>query len=107
MSEAIDLTLPFDSLRGLEREVRRPRMPLDHPAGALPVRLNSAEARLGVLEQSVHDLANEAARGFAQVQQQLARHVKRFDTRDAGLASPHATLAASTQRIMRAMGRDA
>jgi hypothetical protein len=107
MSDAIDLT-PFSvSLCGLKREVRLLRMQLARLAGALPVRLNSAKARLSVVEQSVHDLATEVARGFGQVQQQLARHETRFDALNAGLASLHAAMSDSTERIMEAMGRDA
>ena len=59
------------------------------------------EARLGVVEQSVRDLATEVAREFGQVQQQLTRHEKRFDALDAGLTALSVRLTENTERIMR------
>lgn len=104
MSDAVDLTLLSGGLQGLEREPRLPRMQVDQLAGALRVRMSSSEARLGVLEQSVHELATEVARGVGQVRQQPSRHEKRFDPLDAGLASPRAALTGSTERIVQTMG---
>jgi hypothetical protein len=103
MSETVDLTLLSGSLQGMEREVRLLRLQLDHLAGTVPVRLGGIEARLGVMEQSVHDLAAEVARGFGQVQQQLTRHEKRFDALDAGLAALPEKLTEHMERIMRAI----
>ena len=104
MSDAVDLTLLSGSLQGMEREVRLLRLQLDQFAGTVPARLGGIEARLGVMEQSVHDLAAEVPRGFSQVQHQLTRHEKRFDALDAGLASLPDKLTENMERIMHAIG---
>ena len=51
------------------------------------------EARLATVEQSIHELISEIARGFGQQQQQLTRMEQRFDAVDAGLAGIRSTLA--------------
>jgi len=103
MSETIDLTLLSGSLQALEREVRLLRMQIDQLVGTLPPRLGGIDGRLGVMEQSFHDLAAEVARDFGQVQQQSLRTEKRFDALDAGLASLRRELAESTEQIKRAI----
>jgi TolA-binding protein len=103
MGETVDLTLLAGGVQGLERETRLLRLQLDHLAGTVPPRLGGIEARLQVMEQSVHDLATEVARSFGQVQQQLTRAEKRFDGLEAGLAALQAQIAESTDRLMGAI----
>jgi hypothetical protein len=103
MNEALDLTLLSAGLQAIEREMRLVRVQLDQLAGATPHRLTSIDARLGVLEQSVHGLTAEVARGFGQMHQLLARHEQRFDVLDAGLTSIRAAMAEDTERLMRAI----
>jgi hypothetical protein len=103
MSETIDLTLLSAGLQAIEREMRLVRMQLDQLAGATPHRLTSIDARLGVLEQSVHGLAAEVARGFGPMQQLLARQEQRFDVLDAGLASIRSAITENTERLMQAL----
>ena len=93
MSDVIDLTLLSGMVQGLEREMRLMRLQLDQIAGGIPPRLSS-------IEQSFHGLAGEVARGFGQVQQQMARQEKRLDAVDAGLASLRANLSESTALII-------
>ena len=94
MSETIDLTLLSSRLQGVEREVRLMGVQLDQLAGAIPPRLTSIDARLGVLEQSLHRLTAEVAQGFGQMQQQMARAEQRFDAVQTGLAELAALLKA-------------
>jgi hypothetical protein len=103
MSETIDLTLLSAGLQAIEREMRLVRMQLDQLAGATPHRLTSIDAMLGVLEQSVHGLAAEVARGFGPMQQLLARQEQRFDVLDAGLASIRSAITENTERLMQAL----
>lgn len=100
MNDTVDLSLLSGSLQGVEREVRLLRLQLDQLAGTMPARIGGVEARMGVMEQSVHDLATETARGFGQIQQQLTRHEKRFDALDAGLAALRVELAKGTERLI-------
>lgn len=81
------------ALGRIEREMRLLRLQVDNLAGTVP-------PRLAVIEQSFHDLTNETARGFGQMQQGLTRHEKRFDGLDAALAKLGTDLAESTERIM-------
>jgi hypothetical protein len=94
MSETVDLTLLSASMQELQRDVRLLRIQLDQLVGSVP-------PRLAVLEQSVHAIATELARGFGQMQQQLARHEARFDALDAGLTAVRSEIAASTERLVR------
>lgn len=110
MSETIDLTLLSGTVQSLEREMRPLRAQYDRFAGTVSARLNgidaclgSVDARLGVTEQSIHDLAAEISRGVGQMQQQLVRHEKRFDVLDTGLTSLRRESAENTERIVRAI----
>jgi len=103
MSDTIDLTLLSGRLQGLERDLRLLRVQIDQLVGTLPPRLGSIDARLGVLEQSFHDLTTAVARDFGLVQQQLVRQEKRFEVLDAGLTSLRHEIAENTDRIVRAI----
>jgi TolA-binding protein len=103
VSETVDLTLLSGGMQGLEREVRLMTLQLDQLAGSVPLRLDGIEARLGVLEKTVHDLSTEINREAGVVRQQLTRHEKRFDAVDAGLANLQTQIAESTERLMRAI----
>jgi hypothetical protein len=103
MSDTVDLTLLSGGLQGLEREARLMRLQIDQLAGTMPPRLDSIDARLGVLEKTVHDLTTEISRESGLVRQQLTRHEKRFDALDAGLAALSDKLIENTERIMRAI----
>jgi hypothetical protein len=103
MSETVDLTLLSGGLQGLEREARLMRLQLDQLAGTMPVRLDSIDARLGVLEKTVHDLTSEISRESGLVRQQLTRHEKQFDVLGAGLASLQTQVAESTERLLSAI----
>jgi hypothetical protein len=103
MGETLDLTLLSGSLQGLEREVRLMRLQLDQFAGTVPLRLDSIDARLGVLEKTVHDLTTEISRESGLVRQQLTRHEKQFDVLSAGLASLQTQMAENTERLLRAI----
>jgi hypothetical protein len=85
MSDTVDVTSLSGSVLGVERDVRVLRLQFDQFAGTVQARPGGIEARLGVMEQSAHDLSSEVARGFGRIQQQLARQEKRFDTLDAAL----------------------
>jgi hypothetical protein len=57
-----------------------------------------------VLEESLHDLVADVARGFGEVQQQMNRLEKRIDAVADGVASLRAQLADSTARIIETIG---
>jgi DnaJ-domain-containing protein 1 len=97
MSDVLDLGLISGSLQEMTRTVGLMRLQLD----AMVARFGGIEGRLASLEQSFHDLTNETARGFGQLQQQLTRHEKRFDGLDAALAKLGTDLAGNTERIIR------
>ena len=103
MNETVDLTLLSGSLQGLEREGRLMRLQLDQLAGTMPLRLDSIDARLGVLEKPVHDLPPEISRESGLVRQQLTRHEKQFDVLGAGLGSLQTMVAERTERLLRAI----
>lgn len=86
------------------------RAQYDQLSGTVAARLNgidaslgSADPRLGVTEQSIHDLSTELSRAMGQLQQQFVRHEKRFDVLDAGLTSLRHEMAENTERIVRAI----
>jgi hypothetical protein len=99
MSETIDLTMLAGTLQEVQRDMRLPRVQLEQLAGTAPARLDSIDARLGVMEKIVHSLATEITRDFGQVQQGLTRHERRFDTLDAGLTSLRESAADNTQQL--------
>ena len=82
VSDVLDLGLISGSLQEMTRTVGLMRLQLD----AMVARFGGIDGRLASLEQSFHDLTNETARGFGQLQQQLTRHEQRFDGLDAALA---------------------
>jgi hypothetical protein len=95
MSETVDLTFLSGLVQGLDREMRLMRLQVTQLAALSP--------RIGVIEQSFHDLAGEMAHGFGQMQQQMARQEKRIDALDTGLAALRTDLAESTARIIQAI----
>ena len=97
MSDVLGLGLISGSLQEMTRTVGLMRLRLD----AMVARFGGIDGRLASLEQSFHDLTNETARGFGQLQQQLTRHEKRFDGLDATLAKLGTDLAENTERIIR------
>jgi hypothetical protein len=62
-------------------------------------RLSGIDGRIGALEQSFHDLANEASRSFSQMQQKLMHNEKRLESLDAGLAAIHKELASWAETL--------
>jgi DnaJ-domain-containing protein 1 len=104
VSDVLDLGLISGSLQEMTRTVGLMRLRLDAMVARLSGhdgRFGGIEGRLASLEQSFHDLTNETARGFGQLQQQLTRHEKRFDGLDAALAKLGTDLAENTGRIIR------
>jgi DnaJ-domain-containing protein 1 len=104
MSDVLDLGLISGSLQEMTRTVGLMRLQLDAMVARLSGhdgRFGGIEGRLASLEQSFHDLTNETARGFGQLQQQLTRHEKRFDGLDATLAKLGTDLAENTERLVR------
>ena len=104
MSDVLDLGLISGSLQEMTRTVGLMRLRLDAMVARLSGhdgRFGGIDGRLASLEQSFHDLTNETARGFGQLQQQLTRHEKRFDGLDAALAKLGTDLAENTERIIR------
>jgi hypothetical protein len=106
MSETVDLTLLAAGVQGIEREMRLLRVQLDQLAGAVPPRLASIDA-LALLEQSVHSLSSELARGFGQMQQQHARTERRFEAMDAGLTLLRTEIATGNATLLQAIKGDA
>jgi hypothetical protein len=96
MDDTLDLTILSGSIQGLDREMRLLRLQVDSLAGTVP-------SRLTVIEQSFHELVGEVARGFGQVQQQMARQEKRLDAMDAGLTALRGDLGESTEQILQAI----
>ena len=107
MSETVDLTLLAAGVQGIEREMRLLRVQLDQLAGAVPPRLASIDARLAVLEQSVHSLSSELARGFGQMQQQHARTERRCEAVNAGLSLLRTEIATGNATLLQAIKGDA
>jgi uncharacterized coiled-coil protein SlyX len=104
MSDVVDLTMISGAVLEVTRDVRLMRLQLDALAARLSGhdgRFGGIDGRLAALEQSFHDLTNETARGFGQMQQQFARQEQRLNALDAGLGKLSADLAASTERIIR------
>jgi hypothetical protein len=89
------LTLLSGPTQETAREVRLMRLQLDN----LVARAAGADQRIGVLEQSFHELVGEVARGFGQLQQQVSRQEKRLDAIDAGLTSLRETAAESVRQM--------
>ena len=107
MSETLDLTMLGGTLSEIARDLRLLRLQVDNIAGRLmaqDTRSAGVDGRLAALEQSMHELLGEIARGFGQQQQQITRLEKRLDVVDAGLTGLRSELAASTERILAAIG---
>ena len=92
MSDTVDLTLLSGLVQGLDREMRLLRLQVDN---LVP--------RIGIMEQSFHELVGEVSRGFGQTEQRFTRLEKRMDALDAGLSTLRADLAASTASIIAAI----
>lgn len=99
MSDIGDLTLLSGLMRETAREVRLLRLQVEN----LVSRFAGMEQRIAVMEQSFHELVGEVSRGFGQIQQQLTRSEKRFETMDAGLSALRAEAAENTAQIIRAI----
>jgi hypothetical protein len=91
-----NLTTLSGSIQGLDREMRLLRLQLDSLAGTVPCRLT-------VIEQSFRELVGEVARGFGQVQQQMARPDKRLDAMDAAITALRGDLGERTEQILQAI----
>jgi len=104
MGDVVDLSFISGTLQEMTRAVGLMRLQMDAMVARLSAhdgRFGGIDSRLASLEQSFHDLTNETARGFGQMQQHLTHHEKRFDGLDAGLAKLAADLAESTEHIIR------
>lgn len=98
----MDVTLLSGSVAEIGRDLRLLRLQIDIIAGRLAnqaVRFTGIEGRLATVEQSIHELIGETARGFGQ-QQQLTRIEQRFDAVDTGLADIAAALAANHSKSL-------
>ena len=97
-----DLTLLGGTITEVGRDVRLLRLQMDNMAARLAShdqRFTALDARSAGIEQSIHNLIGEVARGFGQQQQQLTRMEKRFDVVDTGLTGIGATLAENTRLL--------
>jgi uncharacterized coiled-coil protein SlyX len=101
-----DLTLLSGSITEMGRDVRLLRLQVDNIAARLAAqdqrhdqRFSAIDQRLATLEQSIHELIGETARGFGQQQQQLTRVEQRLDALGTGLAGIQETLAAQTKLL--------
>jgi uncharacterized coiled-coil protein SlyX len=101
-----DLTLLSGQITETGRDVRLLRLQVDNIAARLAAqdqrhdqRFTAVDQRLATLEQSIHELIGETARGFGQQQQQLTRVEQRLDALGTGLAGIQETLAAQTKLL--------
>jgi hypothetical protein len=110
-----DLTLLGGQITEMGRDVRLMRLQVDNIAArlaahdqrftAIDQRFTAIDGRLGTVEQSIHELTGEMARGFGQQQQQLTRIEKRFDVVDAGLTALRDGMAENTKLLSDLLAR--
>jgi uncharacterized protein involved in exopolysaccharide biosynthesis len=97
-----DLTLLSGSIAEMGRDQRLLRLQVDNIAARLAShdqRFTAIDSRLATVEQSIHGLTSETARGFGQQQQQLTRIEQRLDAVQAGLTGIGAALAENTRLL--------
>ena len=99
MSETIDLSVLGAQLQDLDRQLRLVRLQLD----TLVSSGSTTNSRLATIEQGFHNLTAEMARGFGQMQQQLARHTQQLAAVQTGLAELKADLQANHAELLAAI----
>ena len=101
MSDTVDMTLLSGLMQETAREVRLLRLQLDNlvsRAAGQDGRLTGIDARIGAMEQSIHDLIGEVSRGFGQ-QQQIMRVEKQIEGVDAVLSALREAAAENTRQL--------
>ena len=106
MSDTLDLSILGGQVQDLDRQLRLIRLQLDSLASSATNtngRLATIDGRLAALEQGLHGLTGEMARGFGQLQQQLTRHSQQLATVQVGLTELRAELLAGNTAILAAI----
>jgi uncharacterized coiled-coil protein SlyX len=104
-----DLTLLSGSMTEMGRDLRLLRLQVDNIAARLAShdqrftsidgRFTALDGRMATMEQSIHGLTGEMARGFGQQGQQLTRMEQQIGVLNAGLTEIKTTLAESIRLL--------